>query len=98
MARPDFILYIVKLSLGALASFCAILLWSKTHDGAVMTLVSGVVIAYAGIIYSMLVDMGIVAQNLLLIAGIPFLTLFFAALPPLLIAVAFLMMIFRSKR
>ena len=60
MAHADFVLYIIKLVLGAISAFCAILLWSKTHDGAVMCLVAGVVILFAGVVYQMLLDMGFV--------------------------------------
>lgn len=98
MAHADFILYIVKLVLGAVSAFCAILLWSKTHDGAVMCIVAGVVILYAGVIYQMLLDMGFVPLRSPEIFGVSIFSLFFAIVPPVLFTIGFMQMILRSKR
>lgn len=98
MAHADFVLYIIKLVLGAISAFCAILLWSKTHDGAVMCLVAGVVILFAGVVYQMLLDMGFVPLIPHEFFGVPILSLFFAIVPPVLFIIGFMQMILRSKR
>ena len=43
MTQGDMVLSIVKLVLGGISAFCAIMLWSKTRDAAWMSLAAGVV-------------------------------------------------------
>ena len=43
MEQTQLILYIIKLVLGGLTAFFALLVWSKTREGAWISLVSGVV-------------------------------------------------------
>jgi len=91
------VLYIIKLVLGGIAAFLAILLWSKTRDAAWMSLVAGVVTSYAGIVYSMLVDLGIVVRTGMLVFGIPIATLLFTVIPTLFYILAFILMLLRNR-
>ena len=97
MAQSTLVLYIIKLSLGGIAAFLAILLWSKTRDAAWMSLVAGVVTSYAGIVYNMLVDLGIVLSGGPLVFGIPLATLLFTCIPTLFYILAFVLMLIRNK-
>ena len=97
MAQSTLVLYIIKLSLGGIAAFLAILLWSKTRDAAWMSLVAGVVTSYAGIVYNMLVDLGIVLSGGPLVFGIPLATLLFTCVPTLFYILAFILMLIRNR-
>ncbi len=97
MSQADLIFYIIKLSLGGLTAFTALLLWGRTRDGAWMSLVAGVLIRYAGTVYEMMQDFGIVFSSDIYIFGIPVLELLFAVLPMVFIILAFVLMIFKTK-
>jgi len=97
MNESMLVLYIIKLVLGGIAAFLAILLWSKTRDAAWMSLVAGVVTSYAGIVYSMLVDLGIVVRTGMLVFGIPIATLLFTVIPTLFYILAFILMLLRNR-
>ncbi len=100
MIQAEIILYIIKLVLGGVAAFLAIMLWSKTRDVAWMALVAGTVTSYAGIVYEMLVGFGLffVGKSSLAIAGIPVSTLLFATIPTMFYITAFVLMILRTRR
>lgn len=98
MDDSQMILYILKLVLGGLAAFLAIMLWSKTRDLAWMSLVAGAVTTYAGIVYDMMTVFGIVGVSGISLFGIPLATLLFAVIPPLFFIIAFIIMIFRQGR
>lgn len=97
MNNSELILLIIKLVLGGMAAFLAIFLWSKTRDAAWMTLVGGVVFSYAGIVFEMMLVLGIVESGGFSVFGIPVANLFFAVVPSLFYIVAFLLMILRKK-
>lgn len=92
------IIYIIKLVLGGVAAFFAILLWSKTRDVAWMSLVAGTITQYIGIVYDMLCVFGIVVNKGLSIFSIPIETLFFTVIPPLFYIIAFILMLVRSNK
>ncbi len=101
MAQSEIILYIIKLILGGVAAFLAIMLWSKTRDVAWMALVAGTVTTYASVVYEMLVGFGIIfvtGARGTLIADIPLTTLLFATIPTLFYITAFVLMILRTRR
>ena len=97
MTQSDVILYIIKLVLAGCAAFLAIALWSKTRDSAWMSLVAGVVTGYAGMVYEMLVRLGIVLESSRGIMGISISTLIFTVIPPLFFILAFILMLNRTK-
>lgn len=97
MTQPELILYIIKLVLGGLAAFFAIILWSRTRDPAWMCLVIGTIIEYAGIVYGMMVDFGVAFTTSTTVFGLPLTTLLFTTVPPILFIVAFILMIRRNK-
>ncbi len=97
MIQSTLLMFIIKLALNGVAAFLAILLWSKTRDAAWMSLVAGAVTGYAGIVYELLVALGVVLEGTVLIAGIPLLTLLFTVIPTLFYILAFILMLARSK-
>lgn len=97
MTQSQMILFVIKLILGGAAAFCAILLWSKTKDSAWMCLVAGSVCKYAGLVYEMLVTLGILLPESIIICEIPLSTLIFTALPDLFFIIAFILMLKRNS-
>ena len=79
---------IVELVLGGLCAFFAILLWSKSRDFVVVSLILAVLTMYAGLIYKILVKFGFILEERFLIFGIPFLTLFFTIIPFVFLLIA----------
>jgi hypothetical protein len=59
MDTGNLVYILIRLILGALASFFAIMLWSKTRDPAWMLMVTGTIAGYGGIVYSTLGVLGI---------------------------------------
>jgi hypothetical protein len=86
-----------RLILGFLAAFFAIMLWSKTRDGAWMLIVIGVIVAYIGIVHSVLEISGIEVAPLYIgsvsLAAIPL-----PALSTVFFIAAFLVMVIRQRR
>lgn len=60
---------IVKLALGAVASFLAILVWSKTREIAWLCVVAGILALYAGTLYRALKLFGLFAGPEILVFG-----------------------------
>jgi hypothetical protein len=91
------LIYILsRLSLGALASFLAIVVWSKTRDVAWMILVIGVILNYAEIVYAILGILGITEGTGVPMGSVSAITLALANLPACFFIAAFLVMIVRK--
>ncbi|MDR2080049.1 MAG: hypothetical protein LBP74_10045 [Treponema sp.] len=91
------ILYISsRLFLGSLASFLAIMLWSKTRDVAWMLMVIGTIAAYAEIVYTILGLFGIATGTALLVGSVPIPGLILSNLPTGFFIAAFLVMVIRK--
>ena len=94
---------LIRLFLGALATFVGILLWSRTRDAAWILVVLGVLVSYAEIIFSTLEKFGIVRMESLTVPGVGVLPLegiiklFLMNLPLILFVVAFLLVITRRR-
>lgn len=99
MTDSDVILCIIKLVLGGIAAFLAIMLWSRTREPEWMCIVAGAVTGYAGIVCDFLVKIGIVfAKNIVIPnTAIPFSTLLFTAVPLLFIIIALILMLVKLK-
>jgi hypothetical protein len=97
MAVPEFILVLTKLVLGAIATFFAILVWSRTREAAWVLLAAGVIAAYAGILYSALRVFGIVPEDALLVGSIPVAEMIAQDLPTLFFIAAFVVFLVRRR-
>lgn len=93
------ITYIVsRLVLGALASFFAIMLWSKTRDVAWMLMVIGTIAAYIETVYSILDIFGIAGKEAFLIGSVPAAAIVLPCLRTAFFIIAFMIMVFRKYR
>ena len=96
MDSGQFVYTISRLSLGALAAFFAILLWTKTRDAAWMLVVAGVITAYAETVYSVLTLLGFTGINRLSTGSMPFMSILLPCLPPVFFIAAFAVMVFKK--
>jgi len=87
-----------RLIFGALASFFAIMLWSKTRDAAWMLIVIGTIAAYVEIVYSILDLFGITKGDKFLIGSVPAAAILLPVLRMSFFIAAFLIMIIRKYR
>jgi hypothetical protein len=85
-----------RLILGALASFFAIMLWSKTRDMAWMLMVIGTIAAYIETVYSILDMFGITQGASLAIGSIPAAAIILPSLRTAFFIAAFLVMVIRK--
>ncbi|MDR1286321.1 MAG: hypothetical protein LBK08_01805 [Treponema sp.] len=91
------ILYITtRLVLGALASFFAIMLWSKTRDVAWMLMVIGTIAAYIETVYSILDMFGITEGDTFTIGRVPVAAIVLPSLETVFFIIAFLIMVIRK--
>jgi hypothetical protein len=87
-----------RLALGALASFFAIILWSKTRDVAWMFVVIGILAAYVETIYSIMELLGIGGSWLPRIGSVSLTAIVLTVLPSVFFIAAFLVMVTRRYR
>ncbi|MDR1251177.1 MAG: hypothetical protein LBK62_03320 [Treponema sp.] len=87
-----------RLVLGALASFFAIMLWSKTRDLAWMLMVIGAIAAYIETVYSVLSLFGITGESPLPLGSVSLLTILLPALRASFFIAAFMVMVVRRYR
>jgi len=93
------LIYILsRLFLGALASFFAIMLWSKTRDIAWMLMVIGTIAAYAETVYAILNLFGISDRNIITIGSVPLMSIVLPCLPTVFFIAAFAVMVVRKYR
>jgi len=93
------IVYILsRLSLGALASFLAIMLWSKTRDVAWMLIVIGTIAAYVETVYSILNLFGVSGGRFFTIGSVPLMSILLPCLPVIFFIAAFAVMVVRKFR
>jgi len=93
------IVYILsRLSLGALASFLAIMLWSKTRDIAWMLMVIGTIAAYVETVYSILNLFGVGGGAFFAIGSVSIMSIILPCLPIIFFITAFAVMVNRKYR
>lgn len=92
------ILSIIKLFFGAIAAFFAILLWSRTHDSAWICLVAGAIFSYAGLVFELLMKLGIVVAFGPIFCGVQLSDLILTVLPYLFFIFAFILMLSKTRR
>lgn len=87
-----------QLSLGALATFLAILLWARTRDIAWMLVILGTIAAYVEIVYSILNIFGISGLAFFYIGSVSLIAFVLPSLRMLFFIIAFTVMIIRQVR
>ena len=98
MDLGQLIFILSRLILGAVASFLAIMVWSRTRDIAWMFLIIGVIAAYVETIYGILKFFGIVTGDLFVIGSMPLISIILPNLPVVFFIIAFAVMVSRKYR
>ena len=93
MLETEVFLYIVKLFFGGIIAFLAILLLSRTRDAVWVLMICGSVFGYAGLVFDVLVKVGIADGFSIQAFGLPLVPLFFTVLPSLFFVAAFILKI-----
>ena len=86
------LLFIIKLVLGGLVAFFAILLMSKTREVSWMLVVSGFILSYIALVYDLLCELGVLTEAKIMLFGIPLIPFLCVLLPSLCFIVAFIIM------
>jgi hypothetical protein len=85
-----------QLVLGAVATFLAIMLWSRTRDAAWMLIVVGIIVSYIEIVHNILGLFGISGGDSVLIGSVPLVSFILPLLRMFFFILAFLIMIIRQ--
>jgi len=96
METAELVTLVIRLGVGALATFFAIVLWSMTRDTAWLFVIMGVILRYGGIMYSTFQLFGILTKEVL-VFGLPLVTILLTNLPYAFFTVAFIIMIGRAR-
>jgi hypothetical protein len=97
MSMEEFYVNASHLAFGAIATFFAILLWSKTRDMAWILVILGTVVSYAEIVFTTLRAFGIIDETFLAVSGVPVARMVLVNLPPLLYSAGFLSAVLRRR-
>ncbi len=97
MDIQQFIVEASRFLFGAFATFCAILLWSRTRDMAWTLVIVGAITSYAAIVYEALVQFGVVEAGAFQVAGMPIVSVLLADLPPLFLGIGFIIAAVRRR-
>lgn len=95
MSAELVILMLSRFILGAVATFLAILLWSKTRDTAWMLIVVGTIAYYGEIVFSALEAFGIIRLDVVRLGEVAVFPIVLANLPIFFFILAFLVMVVR---
>lgn len=100
MSESEIIFFIIKLFLGGVIAFLAIMLWSRTRDFSWMFLVFAAVTSYSSIVFDLLLRLGFVTSREVSILGneIPLVQLVLAVVPGLFVIMAFILMLIKTGR
>ncbi|TVR93681.1 MAG: hypothetical protein EA428_01675 [Spirochaetaceae bacterium] len=91
---PDLVILTVsRLAVGAITTFLAILVWSRTRDSAWMFVVIATVAQYGEIVAGTLESFGIVRLDGLVIAGVPLFRVLLLNLPMVFLSIALLVVL-----
>ncbi len=95
MGTEQAILMLSRFVLGALGTFLAIMVWSKTRDAAWMLIVVGTVAHYGEVVFSALETLGVVRLDVVRVSGIALFPLVLTNLPMFFFILAFLVIVSR---
>ena len=86
---------LIRLVVGAIATFLAIILWSQTRDAAWMFVIIATIVSYGEVVFRTLDSFGVVRLDQVMLFGIPVFSILLATLPMALLSVAFGIMVSR---
>ena len=95
MATEAMVLILSRLVFGAIATFLAIVLWSRTRDAAWMLIVIGTIVGYGEVLFTTLETFGMVSVAAFTIYGVSVFRVVIANLPTVFFIIAFSVMISR---
>lgn len=95
MGDQEVILMLSRFVIGALATFLAILVWSRTRDTAWMLIVVGTVAYYGEVVFSALESLGLVRLDRVTVGDVAVFPIVLANLPMFFFILAFLVMVAR---
>jgi hypothetical protein len=87
----------VRFAVMAIATFLAIVVWSRMRDAAWMLIVVGIIAGYGDILYSLLVEFGLLPDVSQSVGGAQLLAFVFPNLPWIFFSAAFLTIIARRR-
>lgn len=93
---PEILLFIIKLTIGAIVAFLAILLMSKNRDTAWINLVAGFLFSYVSLIFDFLIKEKILSPSSQMLFGIPISSLICAIVPSVFFIIAFIIMLLKK--
>ena len=96
MESPELVALIVRLGVGALATFGAILLWSQTRDPAWMLIIIGTIVQYGDIMYTTFQLFGILSGETM-VFGLPLVRMLLTNLPSLFYLLGFVVVLRRTR-
>jgi hypothetical protein len=96
VATDQVILMLSRFFLGAVATFLAIMLWSRTRDTAWMLIVIGTIAHYGDVVFNALETFGVVRLDVITIGSVAVFPLVLTNLPTLFFILAFLVMVVRK--
>ena len=92
MELTEYVALLIRLGVGALTTFFAILLWSQTRDVSWVLAIVSALVSYAHIILETLERFGILPEEFFYVSGLPVLRVVLANLPMVFLSLAFLTM------
>lgn len=97
MSENEIIFFGIKLVLGGIIAFLAIMLWGKTRDFSWMFLVFAAVTGYSSIVFDLLLRLGFVNSREISVFGneIPIVQLILAIVPGIFVIISFIIMLVR---
>lgn len=100
MSEVEIIFFIIKLFLGGVIAFLAIMLWSRTRDFSWMFLVLAAVTGYSSVVFDLLLKLGFVTTREIDVLGnkISLVQLLLTIIPGLFVIIAFILMLIKTGR
>lgn len=100
MTGTEIIFFVIKLFLGGVIAFLAIMLWSRTRDFSWMFLVFAAVTGYSSVVFDLLLKLGFVTSRQINILGneISLVQLVLAIVPSFFVIIAFILMLIKTGR
>ena len=97
MLTEQVLLILVRLAVGSVATFLAILAWSRTRDTAWIFVVIAMILQYGEIVFTTLELFGLARAELIVWAGVPLVEIVLHTLPLLCLAIAFAIVVARRS-
>jgi hypothetical protein len=97
MTVVEFAREAAHLALGAFATFCAILLWSRTRDLAWTFIIIAAILTYVNIVLATFQRFGMLPEDIVSYGGVPVLQIALDDLPLLFLGIGFVLAAARKR-